>query len=265
MKLTGALPSTPDHRDEAFAFQASELFVGSASPSRATVDVVDLHTWRVQGANSCVSYATIEQIQDLATAQGDPLPLLSAAELYARARILWAPAVPGVGIPDTGSSCRLNLKAARDYGVLEEAEYADVPEHIMRVPPASLWSALPAVKIDTFRRIRGEEDVDTLRTGIIAALQFARLGKCSLPSCVMQVDDAYGALAENDVYDKTGGVVWGNHAQCIGAYDASRDAVAMLSTWSRRIYWVSVAWLAANAGEFWLFEGLNRQPKGLST
>lgn len=263
MILTGALPSPHDNRDELFAFQDSELFVGSSAPSRTSVDVVDLHTWRVQGAGSCVSYATVEQIQDLATAQGDPLPLLSAAGLYARARILGAPPVPGIGLPDSGSSCRLNLKAARDYGILEESEYADVPEHITRVPPASVWSALPTVKIDTFRRIRGEGNVDTLRMGVIAALQFARLGKCSLPSAVIQVDDAYVNLPDADVYEP-GGNVLGFHCQAIGAYDAPRDAVAFLSSWSRRRFWVSLPWLAANGFEFWLFEGLNRMPKGLA-
>jgi hypothetical protein len=262
MRLTGAHPSPADHRDDVYAFQRSDLYVGSAAPSRTSVDVVDLHTWRVQGAGSCVSYATVEQIQDLATAQGDPLPLLSGAALYARARMLGMAPVPGVGLPDTGSSCRLNLKAARDYGVLEESEYADVPEHITRVPPASVWSAVPTVKISTFRRIRGEGDPDTLRMGIIAALQFARLGKCSLPSSVMMVDDAYGALGDTQVYDKPGGKQWGWHCQTIGAFDAGYDAVAMLSSWGARRYWVSVPWLAMNGLEFWLFEGLNRQPKG---
>lgn len=260
--LTGAVPSSPDHRDESYAFQRSELYVGSAAPSRTSVDVVDLHTWRVQGAASCVSYSTIEQIQDLATAQNDPLPLLSGAHLYARARILGTAPIPGVGIPDRGSSCRLNLKAARDYGVLLETEYPDVPEHVTRVPPAAAWSAPPTVKIDTFRRIRGERDVDTLRMGVIAVLQFARLGKCSLPSSVMQVDDAYAALAEDAVYDTPGGKVWGYHCQVIVAYDAARDAVALASSWGKRIYWVSLAWLAANGLEFWLFEGLLRMPKG---
>lgn len=260
MRLTGAHPSPPDESDD--SFHESPLYVGSAAPSRTSVDVVDLHTWRVQGAASCVAYSIVEQIQDLATAQGDPLPLLSAAGLYARGRILGAPPVPGVGLPDDGSFCRQDLKAARDYGVLTEDEYPDVVENITRVPPASVWSATPAVKIDTFRRIRGEGDADTLRIGIIAALQFARLGKCSLPSSVMPVDDAYGALGDTDVYAAQGGKYWGMHAQVIGAYDAGRDAVAMLSTWSRRRYWVSLSWLAMNGLEFWCFEGLHRQPKG---
>lgn len=260
--LTGALPSPPDHRDDGYAFQSSELYAGSAAPSRTSVDVVDLHTWRVQGGNNCVPLTICEQAQDLATAQGDPLPDLASMPLYKRGQGLEGPPVPGVGYPDNGANQRFIYKAFRDYGTLLESEYPDVEENRVRVPPMAVWSAVPAVKIDTFRRIRGENDPDTLRMGIVAALQFARLGKCSLPSSVMPVDDAYGALPENDVYDRTGGKVWGWHCQIIVAYDAVRDAVALASSWGRRLYWVNLSWLAANGFEFFLFEGLLRMPKG---
>ena len=259
MKLTGAIPSPPDERDRDFAFHKTEKFAGAFTGTRTSVDVTDLHTWRVQPANSCVEYAIAEQCQALGVAEGRPLDLLGVARFYALTRLRTEAPVPSAGIPDTGSSQRYAYAVAREDGIQSEDVWPDSSSIATLVPPARVWEAAPLIKLGTCHRIFGEGDVDALRDGIITALTLARDGKCSPPTTLMQVDDAYGALPEDEVYSAPGGNVWGWHCQMALAYLADLDAVALASSWSKRRFLVSVPWLAANGGETWVVDSILRQ------
>lgn len=253
--LLGAIPSPPDSRD--LHFEQSEILAGAVLPEGDDVDVTDAHVWRVQGAQSCVSYTMVQQAQDLSTLRGTPLPLLSGAWPYGGARILLSAPIPGVGLPDTGSSYSLNLKWGRDRGLVTETTYPDVPENIPAVPPKDVWDDGGVASIGRCHRIAEGE---SMRAGLIQALKLAKSGLCSPPGSVIPVDDAYGALGVDDIYIAKGGNPWGYHAQIIGAYSSARRAFAMLSTWDKRIFWVHEDWLAQYGFEFWVIENLVRSP-----
>jgi len=252
MQFTGAIPSQHDPRD--FDFHKSELFAGAVPVPPRDYDFRHLHTWRVQGAPSCVEYSLVAKVQALAAAQGKPLEPLCANLAWWGARNLASP--PGTAI--VGSSCRLAIKYARDRGLKPEYVFPDAPENFARVPPADALEAMPTVRVKSYHRIRGEGDPDMLRSGILAA--FALLdagGQCSFANGVLPVGDGYANVPDGQAWDGTIGSPWGTHDQAIGLYRSVDDCVGFLSSWGgERVFWVPIAVLAKLGFEFWIIDGL---------
>lgn len=257
--LTGAELSSADRRD--LDFHASDLYAGAAPDARRDWDFRSLHTWRVQGAPSCVAYATIAQIQTLAIAQGRPIPALSAEYTWNGARRYGMAPIPGAGVAITGSSVRLNYKHARDRGVISEDAFPDSPENHDRVPPAHVWQAKVHAKVARYHRIRGEKNPEQLRDGIVAAFSLLEDGgRCSMPLAVQMVGSGYDATPDGAAWDGAMGEAWGYHAQAIVAYRAVDDCIGYASSWGARTYWVPIEILADIGAEFWCVDGLEVMP-----
>lgn len=268
MYPTGAIASAPDSRDS--DFHKSDTYAGAVPTAVRDYDFRHLHRWRVQGGPSCVAYSLVAKVQALATAQAKALPDLCAELNWWGARNYANP--PGTAV--MGSSCRLNIKYARDRGLKAEHAFPDQPENHNRVPPFGALETQPVVRVVKYHRIHGENDADTLRDGILTA--FALLdegGQCSFPGAVMDVGSGYANVPDGETWDGTMGDLWGGHDQAIGLYRAKDDCVGILSSWPKnpgdtqdtenaigvdggRVYWMPIPLLAARGSEFWVVDQL---------
>lgn len=273
MRHAGAvLSGEPNEHEHELAFHKTAAFAsaGAATAANASIDLTGLHTFRgPQAGGSCVAYMFGAMVQDMAAAMGEPLPLVSESHLYAHGRLLAVPATPGVGIPDSGSQCRLVGEAARDVGIVAESVYADTVQNVTRVPPARIWQDGGIAKITTAHRILATSE-DDLRTQLRAALRSASPdggAQTSEPGGVIPVDDAFAAVPDKGIYAEQGALTWNgepvdkrpNHAQAIIVYDEVLDAFGFADQWGdRRVRFVTTKLLFAIGLEFWVVGGFTR-------
>ncbi len=254
----GSIPSPHDaleHSD--FAVLPMLAGVGTSFDPKP-VDLFDFHRPRIQQANNCVAHARMNLIQVLMWIRyGTAGPLLSVAFPYGLAQLLWAMPARGEPFPDAGSSCALLQKAIRDHGVCSEALYPETLENCRNLAPDDVWQAASSARVDGCHRIAEGKDAPEQ---IAAALALAELGATTSSNFVMMVDDKFGALGPNDVYDSPGGNVWGAHDQAILAFDpdrgprGSRGAFGVADTWGRIRTWVSWEYIAKYAREMFVTE-----------
>lgn len=254
--LTGALHSF-DKKD--FDFHASDVYAGASPEPVRDYDFRHLHTWRVQGAPSCVAYSMVAKAQALAKAQGRPLPTLCANWNWTGARMAAHALVmkPGDYLPIVGSSGHENMKHARDRGFKEESVFADEPGNYHRVPPATAWGAPAVAKLGRWSRIKGEGDPNKLRDGILNAFRLLERRECSFPGAIFDVGTAFEQTPEGQAWDGTLGEFSGGHDQAIGLYRKSDDCVGLLSSWgNERVFWVPIPLLARIGSWFSVIETL---------
>lgn len=255
MMLTGAILS---HDPNDFDFHSSEVYAGAAPEPVRDYDFRHLHTWRTQGAPQCVAVSMVSKAQALAKAQGRALPLLCYNLPWTGARMAADPPQPGRPLPVTGSNGHLNMKHARDRGFKTEDAFPDRPENYDRVPPASAWGAAPVAKLGRWSRIKGENNPDKLRDGIMNAFRLLDAGgQCSFPGGVIDVGSGFASVPEGGAWDGTMGELWGGHDQAIVAYRKVDDCIGFASSWGgERIFWMPVPLLAARGAWFAVIESL---------
>lgn len=291
MLLRGAHPSPDDSRDLVFP-------VAGAAPTKLTsIDATALHIQREQQQPNCVGYATWTAVQDLdlqnvalnrsvfvlqpdgsfATVRRSTLPgipILSGQWGYTGARWLAAKMSgatldPSVGLPNAGSSKRLNIMWGRDFdnggGGRAESAWPDIPANATRLPSATADQADAFVAIGGYSRIRGEGSPATLRDGVWTALTGFLAGTCSKASILMEVGARYASTPLGAIYDDVAAandtdLEW--HDQIVGGYDADNDAVIFHSTWPGvPTFKVRINHLAALGGEAWVLHDLIYIPR----
>ncbi len=295
---TGALPSPPG---DDIDFRDLYAHAGVVRPI-VTVDCRLPHEQRVQGQPSCVGYTVATQMQDFdaklwalnrnvhvrlpnGTLDVRPrrtlpqLPPLSGHWHYTLGRWIEAKLAQRVlgpeGLPNTGSSYRLNIMGLRDVenggGCRAETDWPDIPENATRIPPAHVITAEPHVSVGGYYRIFGERDVDRLREGWLEALHGYELGENSKPGAVMDVGQVYAQTPEGSVYDDVAAgelaerepaTMWGGHAQQGCGYDATQDALVLHSTWpGQSTFRVRAQHMADRGREFWVLSDLIYIPR----
>lgn len=255
MMYTGAIASH-DARDE--DFHASDVYAGALPEPVRDYDFTHLHTWRTQGAPSCVAVSMCSKAQALAKAQGRELPLLSYTFSWTYARMAMTPPTEGQPLPITGSNGHLNMKGSRDRGFKAEAVFPDVPKNHNRVYPADVIQADPVARLGRWSRIKGEGKAAILRDGILNAFRlFDADGQCSFPGAVLEVGSGFAAVPHGETWNGDVGEVWGGHDQAMVAYRKSDDSAGLASSWGEeRIYWVPISVLAAKGTWFSVIESL---------
>lgn len=256
MLFTGALFDHPDVRD--YQFVDSSMLAG-ASVNRTSVNLIDLHVFRVQKAASCVAYAFHQGIQlqgevRFRKGMGPKLPLLGPLFGYTGARILSDPPTEGHPLQDIGSRARFNLKWMRDRGIVSEAVWPEYPPNVNMVPPFDVFKSGGVTSVDKFYRI---EDGTSTTDQLIAALRLAEQGECAPPMFVMSVGDTYADIGKATYTGPKPGESVSGHGQTILAWDETRRAFGVASSWGQEfgdngVFWVSEEFMNTQTRDKWV-------------